>query len=578
MLFLSGFGVCFGQQVVLAEINLELPRTGIDVLMGPVKTGKSTLFRSLAGLNERNPNFHQWGTALLDGLPLTEGNRPALVQQHASLYRSTVSEAIVSYLRQLESRPPAEWLTFARELIAEFHLADAFGNDLNKSVLDLPIFQQRQIMVVAAAACRPKLLLIDEPTYGLESTEGLRFAEWLRLVGERQRIMVTLHHLGQARRLADRVALLAGGRILAHCNKDQFFVHPTNAWVEQFIRTGSLSVPSPGATAAELANDIEPPPPLPQAALHVLAKIRDTQTKDQKTASTADDLTTAHGASTASSPLDRTSYPTAPSPDRAPSTTTPENPSTAPTPDTDTASGKTQKIESNVVRIQNKSSTEEIFRSDSSNNFPSSGDNNNSRVGNIVPDNPTKPSKRLPRLPSLSIHGVEDAASVGLFMALEHRGPTGFKWIVPGRLAGCPEPGAINPLEYDLDLLNRIGITYLVTLTDNDLDQFALRQAGIKNIHLPIRDREAPTIHQAYMLVHRIQRLLDQGEVVAVHCKAGIGRTGTVLAAWMIREGGLSAATALERLRRINPAFVQSEAQEKFLTEFENDILKRLEN
>lgn len=64
------------------------------------------------------------------------------------------------------------------------------------------------------------------------------------------------------------------------------------------------------------------------------------------------------------------------------------------------------------------------------------------------------------------------------------------------------------------------------------------------------------------MLVRHMQRLLDKGEVLAVHCKAGIGRTGTILAAWLIREGGMSAATAIERLRRINPAYVQTETQE----------------
>ena len=61
-----------------------------------------------------------------------------------------------------------------------------------------------------------------------------------------------------------------------------------------------------------------------------------------------------------------------------------------------------------------------------------------------------------------------------------------------------------------------------------------------------------------------------------MHCRAGIGRTGTVLAAWLIREGGLSATDAIARLRNINPAYVQTEEQEVFLQAFEQDILKRL--
>ena len=126
-------------------------------------------------------------------------------------------------------------------------------------------------------------------------------------------------------------------------------------------------------------------------------------------------------------------------------------------------------------------------------------------------------------------------------------------------------------------MLRQVGVTYLVTLTEKDLDKVKLQEHQLRNIHLPIFDREAPTIGQAYMLVRHMQRLLDKGEVLAVHCKAGIGRTGTILAAWLIREGGMSAATAIERLRRINPAYVQTETQEAFLREFEDDIVKRIE-
>jgi atypical dual specificity phosphatase len=93
---------------------------------------------------------------------------------------------------------------------------------------------------------------------------------------------------------------------------------------------------------------------------------------------------------------------------------------------------------------------------------------------------------------------------------------------------------------------------------------------------LPIFDREAPTINQAYMLLIRMQKLVEQGQVLAVHCKAGLGRTGTIVAAWLIREGGLSSATAIARVRMINRGFVQSAAQEAFLEALELDLVNRI--
>ena len=179
-------------------------------------------------------------------------------------------------------------------------------------------------------------------------------------------------------------------------------------------------------------------------------------------------------------------------------------------------------------------------------------------------------------LPLPDHSAVDEASTVGQVILSEYRGPRGFHWVVPGKLAGCPEPGITTAIPYDLDLLRAVGVTYLITLTERDLDPKLLADAGLKNVHLPIFDREAPSINQAYMLLVRMQALMKRGEVLAVHCKAGIGRTGTTPGAWLIRDGGLSASTAIERLRRINPAFVQTPAQERFLQELEQDLLMRM--
>jgi len=184
-------------------------------------------------------------------------------------------------------------------------------------------------------------------------------------------------------------------------------------------------------------------------------------------------------------------------------------------------------------------------------------------------------ARKVAPLPPLSRNGVEDASTVGRVLLSESRAPRGFCWIVPGKLAGCPQPGISSGIDYDLGLLVNVGITRLVSLTEKDLPQEPLERHGLRNLHLPVYDKEAPSIRQTYMLLRKMQVLMDAGEVLAVHCYAGLGRTGTVLAAWLIREGGLSAASAIERLRRINPAYVQSQDQEDFLVAFEHDLLLR---
>lgn len=493
---LAGFGVSFGARVILGSVELQLPPHGIDVLMGPVKAGKSTLMRSLAGLNDSNGLFRSWGSAWLSGRLLAKGPRPLLVQQHAAVLNASVRDATVYHRRQQAELSAGVWNALAVQALADSGLT-APSRALEQPMLSLPVEQQRAVNILSHALADPPLLMVDEPTYGLDDAAATWLVDWLAGLGRRgTRLLVVLHHQGQARRLADRVILLGGGRVLAHEPTSRFFGPKVNIWVDQFVRSGSLAVASPDARPADLSPDVEPPPPLTAAALKAIAPF-------QRPAGPTADAAAAPQAQVAPRP---------------------QAPVASPPP---------------------------------AGNAPATG------------------SSAPLRLPPVSRHGVVDASMVGLAIVSAYRAPQGFYWIVPGKLAGCAEPGVMNPVAYDLDLLARVGVTRLITLTEKDLDQHALAKFDLRNVHLPIFDREAPSVRQTYMLLRRMQVLMDEGHVVAVHCKAGIGRTGTVLAAWMIREGGISAGCALQRLRAINPAYVQTELQERFLAEFEQDILTR---
>jgi atypical dual specificity phosphatase len=155
------------------------------------------------------------------------------------------------------------------------------------------------------------------------------------------------------------------------------------------------------------------------------------------------------------------------------------------------------------------------------------------------------------------------------------RGPNGFAWLVPGRLAGAPQPGVVQSMDFDLKALRGCGVTVLITLTENDLPQEPLQRHGLRNLHLPVRDHESPTVAQIQMLLARMSAMLRAGEVLAVHCLAGLGRTGTVLAAWLVREG-LTADEALRRVRLIDAQYVQSQAQEDLLYAYEEALLLKM--
>jgi atypical dual specificity phosphatase len=158
----------------------------------------------------------------------------------------------------------------------------------------------------------------------------------------------------------------------------------------------------------------------------------------------------------------------------------------------------------------------------------------------------------------------------------ESLGPRGFLWLKKGLLAGTPRPGIVQDIEYDLDALKRVGVTTLVSLTTRPVDEEVLQSRGIQGLWMPVKDMQAPGLEEAEQMCRKVAGLMSQGHVVAYHCRAGLGRTGTMLASHLIMEGK-SALDALESVRRIEPRWVQSDEQVRFLERFSESVSSRRE-
>lgn len=148
----------------------------------------------------------------------------------------------------------------------------------------------------------------------------------------------------------------------------------------------------------------------------------------------------------------------------------------------------------------------------------------------------------------------------------------GLWWAVPGLLCGLPRPGLINDAAMHFKQLSSCQVKLLVNLEERvHYDPSALRGLGIGHLHVPIPDMAAPGLVPMLDLCRIVQARIERNEAVAVHCRGGLGRTGTVLAA-IFAWFGDTPECAIARIRAAQPHAIQSAAQLRFVGDFAKHI------
>lgn len=226
----------FGQLHVLKDINIEVPRGQVVVVLGPSGSGKSTLCRAINRLEPINS-----GKIEIDGKPLpAEGKELAnlradvgMVFQSFNLFaHKTILDNVMLAPVKVRKVAPPEAKRTAMELLERVGIA----NQAQKYPAQLSGGQQQRAAIARALAMKPKVMLFDEPTSALDPEMINEVLDVMTTLAEEgMTMLVVTHEMGFARNAAHRVVFMADGEIVEDSTPKDFFSAPKSNRAKDFL-------------------------------------------------------------------------------------------------------------------------------------------------------------------------------------------------------------------------------------------------------------------------------------------------------------------------------------------------------
>ncbi|MGE5701973.1 MAG: amino acid ABC transporter ATP-binding protein [Clostridia bacterium] len=227
----------FGSLQVLKQIDLEIKKSEVVVLIGASGSGKSTLLRCLNFLEMKDGGDIEIGGQLID-TNNTNLNKVrehvGMVFQHFNLFpHMTVLENVIEAPVHVKKRDKKAATEKAMQLLQRVGLTDK----ANQYPEQLSGGQKQRVAIARALAMEPDVMLFDEPTSALDpELVGEVLATMKDLAREGMTMVVVTHEMGFAREVADRVIMLADGEMVEEGHPKDFFTNPKHERTRRFLQ------------------------------------------------------------------------------------------------------------------------------------------------------------------------------------------------------------------------------------------------------------------------------------------------------------------------------------------------------
>jgi gliding motility-associated transport system ATP-binding protein len=239
LLVLDGVSKRFGGITAVDQVSFQVDRGQVVGFLGPNGAGKSTTMRMITQFIEPDT-----GSIKLDGVRLDEAGREAkrrlgYLPENNPLYSEMLVSEYLDFIGRLRELPPAERRSSVDEAVAGTGLEPVFHRPIGELSKG---FRQR-VGLAAAILHRPDLLILDEPTEGLDPNQRVEIRRLIAELGKERTVLLSTHVLPEVQFTCSRLLIISRGRIVADGPVDQLIARAQGA--------SRVAVEAAGAGVAE---------------------------------------------------------------------------------------------------------------------------------------------------------------------------------------------------------------------------------------------------------------------------------------------------------------------------------------
>lgn len=244
---IKGLNVKTREGEILKNINLDIPRNKIIVLLGPSGCGKTTLLKSLNRLTDLHKELQVSGEVFIDGKDILKASQdlPVMRQKMGLLSQRPFPLPVsiyknVAYGLKLKGIRDKKLIAHAVEAnLKRVGLWEEVKDRLNSPATSLSIGQQQRLCLARGLAVKPTIILADEPTSALDPISTRIIEDLFKELKQHYTIILVTHVLRQAVRLADHVVFMYYGDIIEQGHPDDILKNPRTDILKRYLTDGN---------------------------------------------------------------------------------------------------------------------------------------------------------------------------------------------------------------------------------------------------------------------------------------------------------------------------------------------------